>query len=318
MKLRQTLVRFGPPVAGVVLAICAWRVIADGQPRPDTSPPVVTPAKAPRNTPVVAGAGLVEPASELIAIANQVPGVISRVFVSAGQAVRQGQPLYALDDSDLRAELAVRRSALRSASRRVTVAEVDLQERLASLDLYERIEDQRAISTEEMNRRRFAVQSAQARLQEAHAAISEAQATVDDASARLALRMVRAPIAGTVLQIRARPGQFAPASQLAEPLITMGQLTPLHVRVDIDESDISRLGPAIHATVSARGGRNQATSATLVRIEPLVVPKRSLTNAVSERVDTRVLQAVFALPADTEGFWVGQQVDAFIEAGAAR
>jgi len=200
----------------------------------------------------------------------------------------------------------------------VTVAEVDLQERLASLDLYERIEDQRAISTEEMNRRRFAVQSAQARLQEAHAAISEAQATVDDASARLALRMVRAPIAGTVLQIRARPGQFAPASQLAEPLITMGQLTPLHVRVDIDESDISRLGPAIHATVSARGGRNQATSATLVRIEPLVVPKRSLTNAVSERVDTRVLQAVFALPADTEGFWVGQQVDAFIEAGAAR
>ena len=51
---------------------------------------------------------------------------------------------------------------------------------------------------------------------------------------------------------------------------------------------------------------------------PSDTPKRSLTNAVSERVDTRVLQVVYALPAEAKGFYPGQQVDAFVVAGGAR
>lgn len=52
--------------------------------------------------------------------------------------------------------------------------------------------------------------------------------------------------------------------------------------------------------------------ASFVRIEPLVVPKRSLTNSTNERIDTRVLQVVYALPKDAKNFYVGQQIDAFI------
>jgi multidrug efflux pump subunit AcrA (membrane-fusion protein) len=165
------------------------------------------------------------------------------------------------------------------------------------------------------------VQLAGARLAEVRAAVTETQAALDETQARLSLRTVRAPIAGTVLQSKARAGQFAPAAQLSEPLVTLGQVMPLHVRVDVDEADIARLGEiggtSLNASVSARGSQAPATQATLVRIEPLVVPKRSLTNAVNERVDTRVLQVVFALPKDAKGFSVGQQVDAFIAAGAA-
>ena len=55
-----------------------------------------------------------------------------------------------------------------------------------------------------------------------------------------------------------------------------------------------------------------------MRAEPLIVPKRSLTNASTERVDIRVLQIIYALPADNGGFFVGQQVDGFIPARRAR
>jgi hypothetical protein len=55
-------------------------------------------------------------------------------------------------------------------------------------------------------------------------------------------------------------------------------------------------------------------TARWVRTEPLVIPKRSLTNQGNERVDVRVLQVIYALPADTTDFFVGQQVDAFVPA----
>ena len=57
--------------------------------------------------------------------------------------------------------------------------------------------------------------------------------------------------------------------------------------------------------------------ATFVRAEPLVVPKRSLTNSASERVDVRVLQIIYALPTGAANFVVGQQVDGFVPARSA-
>ncbi|MFO0082199.1 MAG: secretion protein HlyD, partial [Phycisphaerales bacterium] len=54
-----------------------------------------------------------------------------------------------------------------------------------------------------------------------------------------------------------------------------------------------------------------------VRIEPYVIPKRSLTGESTERVDTRVLQVVYAFPREALNAYVGQQVDVRIEAGDA-
>jgi hypothetical protein len=47
-----------------------------------------------------------------------------------------------------------------------------------------------------------------------------------------------------------------------------------------------------------------------------VVPKRSLTGDSVERVDTRVLQVIYAFSPESLPVHVGQQVDAFIEAAA--
>jgi HlyD family secretion protein len=117
-----------------------------------------------------------------------------------------------------------------------------------------------------------------------------------------------------VLQVKLRAGEFAPAMQLSEPLITLGVVQPLHVKIDIDEADIPRADLRSTASVSPRGASGVRVAASFVRVEPLVVPKRSLTNAANERVDTRVLQVVYALPDNAQGFFVGQQVDAFIAA----
>ena len=68
-----------------------------------------------------------------------------------------------------------------------------------------------------------------------------------------------------------------------------------------------QLGWPEHAVVKTLVMQNE-------RAEPLIVPKRSLTNSAQERVDVRVLQLIYALPETNGGFRVGQQVDAFIPA----
>ena len=50
------------------------------------------------------------------------------------------------------------------------------------------------------------------------------------------------------------------------------------------------------------------------RTEPYVIPKRSLTGDSIERVDTRVMQAVYSFDRGELPVYVGQQMDVFIEA----
>jgi multidrug resistance efflux pump len=200
-----------------------------------------------------------------------------------------------------------------------------------------------AISQREVTRRRNTERSAQARLEEARARIVQleeelkliaapngATLAVDEAAVEQARRMletaeidlglldVRAPINATVLQVNVRPGEFAFAGTVVTPLIILGNLDPLHVRVDIDEGDVSRFSPAATAYASLRGQPNERMQLKFVRVEPIIVPKRSLTGAAGERVDTRVLRVIYALPSDSGQAFSGQQVDVFIESVGRR
>jgi hypothetical protein len=86
------------------------------------------------------------------------------------------------------------------------------------------------------------------------------------------------------------------------------------VRIDVDEDEATRIALGSEAIVSPRGAAERQVRARFVRAEPQVTPKRSLTNSSAERVDVRVLQLIYELPATDGLFRVGQQVDAFIAA----
>jgi hypothetical protein len=95
----------------------------------------------------------------------------------------------------------------------------------------------------------------------------------------------------------------------------IGNTRPMHVRIDIDENEIGRLAFGGDAIISPRGDAERRVRARFVRVEPLVTPKVSLTNSATERVDVRVLQIIYQIP-EGQGFVVGQQVDAFVQAKA--
>ncbi|MCK9907691.1 biotin/lipoyl-binding protein [Microbacteriaceae bacterium K1510] len=145
------------------------------------------------------------------------------------------------------------------------------------------------------------------------ATVDQAQAAVTTAETELALRTVRAPSDGTMLQVNVQPGEFAQAGVLTTPLLVLGRIDPLYVRVEVDEADIGKLADGTPAVGSARGDSMRKYRLEFVRNEPLIIPKRSLTGDVTERVDTRVMQVLYAVRDGDHTLRPGQQLDVFIE-----
>lgn len=338
-------------IAGVVLAVIT---VVQGSRPPEAQAPVVAPPTAPYEA-FVAGSGLVEASTQNIAVGTPVAGVAFEVNAAVGQAVKAGEPLFRIDGRELDSQVRVQEAALRVAEAqlaklklgtrpeqvppvraRVVEAESVLADVEKQYAIYAKVADTGAVSEDETSRRRFAVQTARARLEEARAdlqlleagtwapdiTVSEAQ--VESARAQLEYikteldrRTVRSPIDGKVLQVNLRLGEFAQAGALSTPLMIVGGMNPLHIRVDVDEHDAWRVKAGAEATAFVRGNKDIRTPLKFVRFEPYVIPKRSLTGESTERVDTRVLQVIYSFDPKDLPIYVGQQMDVYIKSEPA-
>jgi multidrug efflux pump subunit AcrA (membrane-fusion protein) len=304
------------PLVGLLAAFWATFSIARTQPRREaTEPPAKPPISAFPNA--VAAVGLVEASTENISVGSPLAAVVAKVFVTPGQTVKAGDPLFELDARHLRADLQVREQALAVAKAQVEVARAHKEDLQRQLEFAEQVKDKRAISQEELTRRSSAVQTAEAELQEKEAQVAAAQSQLHAVEVELERSIVRSPIDAEVLQVKVRAGEFAPAAPTQTPLVLLGRMKPLHVRVDVDEHEGWRVRPGAAGTAHLRGNADVKTPLRFVRFEPFVVPKRSLTGDSTERVDTRVLQVIYRVERSDLPLYVGQQLDVFIDAEPA-
>lgn len=157
----------------------------------------------------------------------------------------------------------------------------------------------------------------------ARAAVALADAEVLQLKTQLDLHRVCTPeledAAGavelTVLQVNVRPGEAVDTAG-GKTLVMLGDVRRKHVRVDIDEHDVPRFRSEGAATGVFRGDVARSFPLRFMRVEPFVLPKRSLTGDNTERVDTRVLQVLYEIAADADAIFIGQQMDVFIESHA--
>jgi multidrug resistance efflux pump len=215
---------------------------------------------------------------------------------------------------------------------KVKEAEATLEDLRQQLKIVESVTDRRAVSIDDVNKRRFAAAIAETRLVQAQAdlallkagswkpdievaraEVTLAQAELQAAQVEIERLTVRAPMAGEVLQVNIRPGEFAQSGVVPQPLLLLGSVDRLHVRVDIDENDAWRFSPKEPAVAYLRGHSEYKTDLTFEYVETYVIPKRSLTGDSTERVDTRVLQVIYSFPRENLPIYPGQQVDVYIE-----
>ena len=115
------------PLIGLLAAGFATYSVARTHPRRQrTNPPFPPPVSGFSKT--VAAVGLVEASTENISVGTPLAGVVDRVYVTAGESVKAGAPLFALDQRQLRAELDVRRKTAATARARTQVAQARLDD----------------------------------------------------------------------------------------------------------------------------------------------------------------------------------------------
>jgi len=357
-----------PVLAVLMFTFAVVHVARTQQARPKAEAPV-EPPRSPFGT-NVSGAGIVEAQTENISIGSSLAGVVTKVYVKVNQKVtaagprfqvvwsglgpmvfiKLGDPLFELDDRQLRAELKYRQANLDAAMAQLlrlekmprpeekpsskarvdesaaSVAMMDDQARRAR-ELYA----QKATPLEELTTKEQSLNVAKAQLARARAdydlllagaweadkavaraAVEQAEAQLKQTKTDLDRLVVRALVDGEVLQVNVRPGEFAGAPP-SQALIVLGNVHQLHVRVDIDEHDIPRFRTNQAAQASLRGDPSQKFPLRFVRDEPYVIPKKSLTGDNTERVDTRVLQVIYAIDNGRTPLYVGQQMDVSID-----
>jgi multidrug efflux pump subunit AcrA (membrane-fusion protein) len=302
----------------------------------------------------IAGTGVIEPSSENISAGTHRSGVVDKVLVHAGDVVKQRDPLFCLDNRAQTAELhgreadlSMARSQLDRLTRmpraeelpplmaRVGEAKAKLEDADDNLQRTRSVVQADALPEEQgvraLQQREVAaneLREAQADLdlkragawtpdlRVAAAAVRQAEANVERAQTELDLLCPTALVDSTVLRVDVRVGEFVNAGP-SSSLVTLGVMDPLNVRVDVDEVDIPRFRPDAPARAYIRGKAETPMPLHFVRVEPAVQPKASLSGANTERVDTRVLQALYRFDPVPPGTYVGQQVDIVIDASAA-
>ena len=288
---------------------------------------------------------------ENIPIGANIPGVVTEVYVKVGAEVNPGTPLFKTDDRNLRAELNVREANLEAAKAQLARIEAapqvqDLATATAAVDearakyrdaeiIFGRTSQlfgRQVSSNSDYDRDRNAMDATKAGLarteadlkrikltwekdiQVNRAQVLQAKSMTDSTKIDIERCTVVALAEGEVLQVNVRLGQFA-ASVWKDPLIVLGDVKTLNIRVDIDEQDVPYFNRKARAWATLKGkSKYRFELRDVVKVEPYVIPKKSLTGDNSERVDTRVLQVVYALRESKDmQLYVGQQMDVYLE-----
>jgi multidrug resistance efflux pump len=346
------LIKYILPLVALALVAFAIRQVIGTRGEEQAAGPPITPSRSPFSE-TVAGAGIVEAQTENIEIGATMPGLVVEVYVKVHEKAKAGDPLFKLDDRQLVSDLAVRKAAvdaaradllrLKSQPRKeelpiheaiVNEADASLASAEDELRRAERLESRGpgVVTEQELVTRRQTRDMAKARLAKtkadlalwragawqpaidvAAAAVRQAEAQVASVEQEIERTIVKALVEGEVLQVNVHPGEFV-GTPHNEPLIVLGNVQKLHVRVDIDEHDIPRFVPGAPAQAVIKGDASTKFPLRFVRVEPYVIPKRSLTGQNTERVDTRVLQVIYALEPTDKLLYVGQQVEVYIDA----
>ncbi len=330
------------------IIVSMWRQVSPTT----TATPIAQHPVAPYSS-AIAALGITEPSSGNIFIGSPINRIVSSVAVNVGDKVKKNDVLFSLEDGDLMAQFVAQEVAyeiavaqldrlealpepedLAIAQAAVKNAKAQLQLSKEQYEMVQGLQDSRAISQEEYNRRLFTYEQAQAKWQQAHADLEkvrsgawqpdlfiarlqtlQAKANAERAEQDLLRTVIRAPIDATVLQIKIHAGEYLPPNTTQSPIMVLGNIDEMYVRASINQFDAPFFRPEAKAVAYLQGDPSVQLSLEFVRMEPYLVSKQNLTNELTEKVDTRVLQVIYRIAKEHPPIFVGQQLDVFIEAG---
>lgn len=181
-------------------------------------------------------------------VSSKVTGKLVEVNVDEGVAVKEGQVLARLDDSTLRAALALAQAQLGAARQAVPEIEVRLDEARLVLKRRTLLDQDGLVTAADVDQAEAEVNSLVARLASTREQIAVAESQVAVQQTALNDMVIRAPFSGMVISKDAQPGEMvSPVSAgggfTRTGICTIVDMSSLEIEVDVNESYINRVAP---------------------------------------------------------------------------
>ena len=206
-------------------------------------------------------------ARQHIEVRSPVEAVIESIRVKRGDFVSKGQVLATLESGPERAAVALAQSRakmlgeIRAAEARLEIAEKKasradelFKQNFISANARDESQAELKLATEELRRARDTQR------------LNELEAT--RAAEVLALRTIRSPFDGVVVEVLLRPGEFG-AITFKDPIMKLAEIHPLHVEAVLPVSLYGQVRTGQRAVVMPEqpvGGRHETTVAVVDRI----------------------------------------------------
>ena len=223
---RETRRRAKCPTLGTVLLVvlplagCGERSQANLERPPAT---VVVATAIARDVPVYIDAVGKIAAREVVSIQPQVSGRITRIHFNDGADVKVGDPLFTIDPRPYQAQLKEAEANLAEAEAALNLAKVNFAR-------VETVSDPRAISRQDYDTKKIAVETAEAQ-------VKQHRAAVDNARLNLEYCSIRSPINGRAGQRTVDIGNVVTAN--SGSLLVIQRLDPVYADFTITENDLT-------------------------------------------------------------------------------
>jgi len=267
------------------------------------------PASTGGATTVLNASGYVEPRRKAT-VAAKITGRVTEVLVDEGMAVKKGQILARLDDSDARRRYEATkadRDVARAAIEELEVNHADAERTLRRIN---ELRVQGIASVQDLDSATAAVDAIKAKLDLARASLDAAEARLAVAAQDLENYTIRAPFAGIAVSKDAQPGEMvSPVSAgggfTRTGISTIVDMESLEIEVDVNESHIAKVHPGQPAdavldaypewripatvrTIIPTADRQKATvkvRLTFDKLDPRILPDMGVKVAFREVVD---------------------------------
>src|SRR5688572_29644259 len=229
-----------PWIAGVLLlaaAIAGWWALGNGKsqeaqakraPAPIT---VVTARAESRDVPMKLTANGTVTALQSVELRPQITSTVREVHIREGQTVQKGDLLFSLDAGAQNAEL-------KKAQAQVEKDRADLATAMRNLERQRELFRQKFIS-------QAALDQAQNQVDTLNGTLAVDQAALESTRVARGYAEIRAPFTGRTGVIGVRAGSLVQPGATATPLVTVTQIDPIAVSIQLSETELAGMEQAL-------------------------------------------------------------------------
>lgn len=254
----------------------------------------------------VVATGKVEPITK-VEIKSKASGIVKKLYIEAGDQVKQGQVLAELDRVEMEAQVRQSEAQLQSAQATLNSAEADLarsrvdaqgvdvpmlkraweradsmaRQGVVSQAALDEAEKNYVLAGNKQNVALAQITVNSAKVAQARAEVRRAEATLSQLREQLSYTTIVAPIDGIVLSRDVEVGDAVSSilvlGSSATLVMTIGDTREVYVKGKVDESDIGKVYLGQPARIRVESFKDKSFSGKVTKISPMGVEKENVT-----------------------------------------